>query len=86
MKFNIKHEVWVIHPHIFIQAFSKPGNHEHLLWSALCQISLETKQDPLVISADELASATGEDKAKIIEMLEGASVNGSTKLQSHNNG
>ena len=81
MKFKIKHEVWSIHPHLFLQAFSKPGNQEHLLWSVLCQISLESKKDPLIISAEELASSTGEDKAKIIEMLEGASKNGSAKLQ-----
>jgi len=85
MKFKIKHEVWSIHPHLFLQAFSKPGNQEHRLWSVLCQISLESKKDPLIISAEELASSTGEDKAKIIEMLEDASLNGSTKLQHQNN-
>ena len=85
MKYKIKYEVWSIYPHLFLQAFSKPGNQEHRLWSVLCQISLESKQDPLIISAEELASSTGEDKAKINAMLEVASVNGSAKLQLQNN-
>ena len=46
MKFQTSIETWAIQPHRFLQAFSQPGNQEHQLWSELCRISLERKQDP----------------------------------------
>ena len=56
MKFQTSIETWAIQPHRFLQAFSQPGNQEHQLWSELCRISLERKQDPLKISMEELVS------------------------------
>ena len=67
MKFQTSIETWAIQPHRFLQAFSQPGNQEHQLWSELCRISLERKQDPIKISMKELVSLSKLDEGQIIE-------------------
>ena len=86
MKFHTSIETWAIQPHKFIQAFSQPGNQEHQLWSELCRISLERKQDPLKISMEELVSLSQLDEGQIRELFSLAIRNGSVEKQSSDNG
>jgi len=86
MKFQNSIETWTIQPHRFLQAFSQPGNQEHQLWSELCRISLERKQDPLKISMEELVSLSQLDEGKIRELFSMAVRNGSVEKHSSDNG
>ena len=86
MKFHTSIETWTIQPHRFLQAFSQPGNQEHQLWSELCRISLERKQDPLKISLEELVSLSQLDEGKIRELFSLAFRNGSVEKHSSDNG
>ena len=86
MKFQTSIETWAIQPHRFLQAFSEPGNQEHQLWSELCRISLERKQDPLKISMEELVSLSQLDEGQIRELFSMAVRNGSVEKQSSDNG
>ena len=86
MKFQTSIETWAIQPHRFLQAFSQPGNQEHQLWSELCRISLETKQDPLKISMEELVSLSQLDEGQIRELFSMAVRNGSVEKHSSDNG
>ena len=86
MKFQTSIETWAIQPHKFIQAFSQPGNQEHQLWSELCRISLERKQDPLEISMEELGSLAQLDEGQIRELFSLAVRNGSVEKHSIVNG
>ena len=85
MKFQTSIEIWAIQPHRFLKAFSKPGNQEHQLWSELCRISLERKQDPLKISLEELVSLSQLDEGQIRELFSLAARNGSVEKQSSDN-
>ena len=85
MKFQTSIETWAIHPHRFLQAFSQPGNQEHQLWSELCRISLERKQDPLKISMEELVSLSQLDERQIRELFSLAFRNGSVEKHSSHN-
>ena len=85
MKFQTSIETWAIQPHKFLQAFSQPGNQEHQLWSELCRISLERKQDPLKISMEELVSLSQLDEGQIREMFSLAVRNGSVEKHSEDN-
>ena len=85
MKFQTSIETWAIQPHRFLQAFSQPGNQEHQLWSELCWISLERKQDPLKISMEELVSLSQLDKGQIRELFAMAVRNGSVEKHSSDN-
>ena len=85
MKFQTSIETWAIQPHRFLQAFSQPGNQEHQLWSELCWISLERKQDPLKISMEELVSLSRLDEGQIRELFSMAVRNGSVEKHSSNN-
>ena len=85
MKFQISIETWAIQPHRFLQAFSQPGNQEHQLWSELCRISLERKQDPLKISMEELVSLSQLDEGQIRELFSLAVRNGSVEKNSSDN-
>ena len=85
MKFQTSIEIWVIQPHRFLQAFSQPGNQEHQLWSELCRISLERKQDPLKISMEELVSLSQLDEGQIRELFSMAVRNGSVEKHSSDN-
>ena len=69
MKFQTSIETWAIQPHRFLQAFSQPGNQEHQLWSELCRISLERKQNPLRISMEELVSLSQLDEGQIRKLF-----------------
>ena len=86
MKFQTSIETWTIQPHRFLQAFSQPGNQEHQLWSELCRISLERKQDPLKISMEELVSLSQLDEGQILELFSMAVRNGSVEKHSSDNG
>ena len=86
MKFQTSIETWAIQPHRFLQAFTQPGNQEHQLWSELCRISLERKQDPLKISMEELVSLSQLDEGQIRELFSMAVRNGSVEKQSSDNG
>ena len=86
MKFQTSIENWAIQPHRFLQAFSQPGNQEHQLWSELCRISLERKQDPLKISMEELVSLSQLDEGQIRELFSMAVRNGSVEKHSSDNG
>ena len=86
MKFQTSIETWAIQPHRFLQAFSLPGNHEHQLWSELCRISLERKQDPLKISMEELVSLSQLDEGQIRELFSLAVRNGSVERHSSDKG
>ena len=86
MKFQTSIETWAIQPHGFLQAFSKPGNQEHQLWSELCRISLERKQDPLKISMEELVSLSKLDEEQIRELFSMAVRNSSVEKHSSDNG
>ena len=86
MKFQTSIETWAIQPHRFLQAFSEPGNQEHQLWSELCRISLERKQDPLKISMEELVSLSQLDEGQIRELFSMAVRNGSVEKHSSDNG
>ena len=85
MKFQTSIEIWAIQPHRFLQAFSQPGNQEHQLWSELCRISLERKQDPLKISMEELVSLSQLDEGQIRELFSLAVRNGSVEKYSSDN-
>ena len=85
MKFQTSIETWAIQPHRFLQAFSQPGNQEHQLWSELCRISLERKQDPLKISMEELVSLSQLDEGQIRELFFLAVRNGSVEKHSSDN-
>ena len=85
MKFQTSIETWAIQPHRFLQAFSQPGNQEHQLWSELCRISLERKQDPLKISMEELVSLSQLDEGQIRELFSLAVRNGSVEKHSSDN-
>ena len=85
MKFQTSIETWAIQPHIFLQAFRQPGNQEHQLWSELCRISLERKQDPLKISMEELVSLSQFDEGQIRELFSLAVRNGSVEKLSSDN-
>ena len=85
MKFQTIIETWAIQPHRFLQAFSQPGNQEHQLWSELCRISLERKQDPLKISMEELVSLSQLDDGQIRELFSMAARNGSVEKHSSGN-
>ena len=85
MKFQTSIETWTIQPHRFLQAFSQPGNQEHQLWSELCRISLERKQEPLKISMEELVSLSQLDEGQIRELFSLAVRNGSVKKNSSDN-
>ena len=85
MKFQTSIETWAIQPHRFLQAFSQPGNQEHQLWSELCRISLERKQDPLKISMEELVSLSQLDEVQICELFSMAVRNGSVEKHSSDN-
>ena len=85
MKFQTSIETWAIQPHRFLQAFSQPGNQEHQLWSELCRISLERKQDPLKISMEELVSLSQLDEGQIRELFSMAVRNGSVEKHSSDN-
>ena len=85
MKFQTSIEIWAIQPHRFLQAFSQPGNQEHQLWSELCRISLERKQDPLKISMEELVSLSQLDEGQIRELFSMAVRNGSVEKHSSDN-
>ena len=82
MKFQTSIETWAIQPHRFLQAFSLPGNQEHQLWSELCRISLERKQDTLKISMEELVSLSQLDEGQIRELFSLATRNGSVEKHS----
>ena len=69
MKFQTSIETWAIQPHRFLQAFTQPGNQEHQLWSELCRISLERKQNPLRISMEELVSLSQLDEGQIRKLF-----------------
>ena len=86
MKFQTSIETWAIQPHKFLQAFRQPGNQEHQLWSELCRISLERKQDPLKISMEELVSLSQLDEGQIRELFSLAVRNGSVEKHSSDNG
>ena len=86
MIFQTSIETWAIQPHRFLQAFSQPGNQEHQLWSELCWISLERKQDPLRISIEELVCLTQLDEGQIRELFSLAIRNGSVEKHSSHNG
>ena len=86
MKFQTSIETWAIQPYRFLQAFCQPGNQEHQLWSELCRISLERKQDPLKISMEELVSLSQLDEGQIRELFSMAVRNGSVEKQSSDNG
>ena len=86
MKFQTSIETWAIQPHRFLQAFSQPGNQEHQLWSELCRISLERKQDPLKISMEELVSLSQLDEGQIRELFSLAVRDGSVEKHSSYNG
>ena len=86
MKFQSSIETWAIQPHRFLQAFSQPGYQEHQLWSELCRISLERKQDPLKISMEELVSLSQLDEGQIRELFSMAVRNGSVEKHSSDNG
>ena len=86
MKFQTSIETWAIQPNRFLQAFSQPGNQEHQLWSELCRISLERKQDPLKISMEELVSLSQLDEGQIRELFFMAIRNGSVEKHSSDNG
>ena len=86
MKFQTSIETWAIQPHRFLQAFSEPGNQEHQLWSELCRISLERKQDPLIISMEEVVSLSQLDEGQIRELFSLAVRNGSVEKHSSDNG
>ena len=86
MKFQTSIENWATQPHRFLQAFSQPGNQEHQLWSELCRISLERKQDPLKISMEELVSLSQLDEGQIRELFSLAVRNGSVEKHSSDNG
>ena len=86
MKFQTSIETWAIQTHRFLQAFSQPGNQEHQLWSELCRISLERKQDPLKISMEELVSLSQLDEGQIRELFSMAVRNGSVEKHSSDNG
>ena len=86
MKFQTNIETWAIQPHRFLQAFSQPGNQEHQLWSELCRISLERKQDPLKISMEELVSISQLDEGQIRELFSMAVRNGSVEKHSSDSG
>ena len=86
MKFQTSIETWAIQPHKFLQAFSQPGNKEHQLWSELCRISLERKQDPLNISMEELVSLSQLDEGQIRELFSMAVRNSSVEKHSSDNG
>ena len=85
MKFQTSIETWAIQPHRFLQAFTHPGNQEHQLWSELCRISLERKQDPLKISMEELVSLSQLDEGQIRELFSMAVRNGSVEKHSSDN-
>ena len=85
MKFQTSIETWTIQPHRFLMAFSQPGNQEHQLWSELCRISLERKQDPLKISMEELVSLSQLDEGQIRELFSMAVRNGSVEKHSSDN-
>jgi len=85
MKFHTSSETWTIKPHRFLQAFSQPGNQEHQLWSELCRISLERKQNPLKISMEELVSLSQLDEGQIHELFSIAVRNGSVEKHSSDN-
>ena len=85
MKFQTSIETWAIQPHRFLQSFSQPGNQEHQLWSELCRISLERKQDPLKISMEELVSLSQLDEGQIRELFSMAVRNGSVEKHSSDN-
>ena len=85
MKFQTSIQTWAIQPHKFLQAFSQPGNKEHQLWSELCRISLERKQDPLKISMEELVSLSKLDEGQIRELFSLAVRNGSVEKHSSDN-
>ena len=82
MKFQTSIEIWAIQPHRFLKAFSQPGNQEYQLWSELCRISLERKQDPLKISMEELVSLSQLDEGQIRELFSMAVRNGSVEKHS----
>ena len=86
MKFQTSIETWTIQPHRFLQAFSQPGNQEHQLWSDLCRISLERKQDPLKISMEELVYLSQLDEGQIRKLFSLAVRNGSVEKHSSDNG
>ena len=86
MKFQTSIETWAIQPHRFLQEFSQPRNQEHQLWSELCRISLERKQDPLKISMEELVSLSQLDEGQIRELFSLAIRNGSVEKHSADNG
>ena len=86
MKFQTSIETWAIQPHQFLQAFSEPGNREHQLWSELCRISLERKQNPLKISMEELVSLSQLDEGQIRELFYMAVRNGSVEKHFSDNG
>ena len=86
MKFQTSIETWAIQPHRFLEAFSQPGNQEHQLWSELCRISLERKQDPLKISLEELVSLSQLDEGQIRELFTMAVRTGSVEKHSSDNG
>ncbi len=85
MKFQTSIETWAIQPHKFLQAFRQPGNEEHQLWSELCRISLERKQDPLKISMEELVSLSHLDEGQIRKLFSMAARNGSVEKHSSDN-
>ena len=85
MKFQTSIEAWAIQPHKFLQAFRQPGNQEHQLWSELCRISLERKQDPIIISMEELVSLSQLDEGQIRELFSMAVRNGSVEKHSSDN-
>ena len=85
MKFQTSIETWAIQPHRFLQAFSQPGNKEHQLWTELCRISLERKQDALKISMEELVSVSQLDEGQIRELFSMAARNGSVEKHSSGN-
>ena len=85
MKFQTSIETWAIQLHRFLHAFSQPGNQEHQLWSELCRISLERKQDPLKISMEELVSLSQLDEGQIRELFSMAVRNGSVEKHSSDN-
>ena len=86
MKFQTSIETLAIQPHKFLQAFSQPGNQEHQLWSELCRISLERKQDPIKISMEELVSLSQLDEGQIRELFSLAVRKGSVEKHSSDNG
>ena len=85
MKFQTSIETWAIQPHRFLQAFSEPGNQEHQLWSELCRISLERKQNPLKIPMEELVFLSQLDEGQIRELFSMAVRNGSVEKRSSDN-